>query len=234
MPRAIGAGAGHKPANRHQGRADIRDVIPSERNTSGAAGPRRPAVRWLVLAVSLLTAAGCSVATDPPDETFAAATPAAEARMELPDVPPGVSTGDLRARLSGWPEGRRFTGEGAQPEGWEWSGPDGMRVEAYVSGSRVIGSRVSRTWGSGVPPVEGRELPGLAAGGPLTGLLARIGPGLLVERTRTGGADGVLPRQQLERYRWAIHDRGLDTGLFLVADARDGLVVAVTHPWSRR
>lgn len=233
-PREIRASRGHNPANRREGRADIRDVNPFERNARGAAGPRCPAVRWLALAASLLAAAGCSVATDLPDEAFTAATPAAEARMELPDVPPGASFGGVRTRLSDWPEGRRFTGEGVQPEGWEWSGPDGMRVEAYVSGSRVIGSRVSRTWGSGVPPVEGRELPGLAAGGPVGGLFARIGPGLLVERTRTGGADGVLPRQQLERYRWAIHDRGLDTGLFLVADARDGLVVAVTHPWSRR
>lgn len=185
-------------------------------------------------AAAIVVAAGCSVATDPPDEPSAAATSAVQARMELPDVPPGASLGELGGRLSGWPEGRRFTGDGVQPEGWEWSGPDGMRVEAYVSRSRVVGSRVSRTWGSGVPPVDGRELPGLAAGGPVGGLFARIGPGLLVERTRTGGPDGVLPRQRLERYRWAIHDRGLDTGLFLVVDARDGVVLAVTHPWSGR
>jgi len=230
----IVAGSGHNPAIHREGRADIRDVIPLEGKQRGAAGPRGPAARWFVLAASLLTAAGCSVAGDPPDETFAAQAPAAEVRMELPEVPPGASFGDLRVRLAGWPEGRRFTGEGVQPEGWEWSGPDGMRVEVYLSGSRVIASRVSRTWGGGVPPVEGRELPGLTAGGPVAGLFARIGPGLLVERTRTGGADGVLPRQALERYRWAIHDRGLDTGLFLVVDARDGLVVAIAHPWSRR
>lgn len=221
-------------ANPEEGRADIPDVTPFERNMRGAGVPRGPAIRWLVLAASLVTAAGCSVATDAPDETPAAAAPAVASRTELPDVPPGSTIGDLRGRLSAWPDGRRFTGEGMQPEGWEWSGPDGMRVEAYVSGSLVIASSVSRTWGSGVPPVEGRELPGLAASGPLTELFARIGPGLLVERTRTGGPDGLLPRQQLERYRWAIHDRGLDTGLFLAVDARDGIVLAVSHPWSRR
>lgn len=199
----------------------------------GPVRPLRLATLTFILSAASVVASGCAVTTDPPGEP-AAAPAAAAPRAELPDVPPGIPLAELADRLDSWPPGRRFTLDGVTPEGWEWSGPDGMRVEAYVAGRGVVASRVSRTWGSGVPPVEGRELPGLTRGVPAADLFTRIGPGLLVERARTGGDGWPGTPRRLERYRWAIHDRGLDTGLFLVADVLEDTVAAVSHPWSRR
>lgn len=214
-------------------RADIRDVHPFERNARALARAARLTALAVLLAAAPVVASGCAVTGDPPEEPPAAPAAAAP-RAELPDVPPGIPLAELAGRLESWPPGHRFTLDGVAPEGWEWSGPDGMRVEVYVAGGGVVASRVSRTWGSGAPPVEGRELPGIARGVTAAKLFTRIGPGLLVERARTGGGGWPGTPRRLERYRWAIHDRGLDTGLFLVADVREDTVAAVSHPWSRR
>lgn len=191
------------------------------------------AVLAVPLALALAVLGGCARGTDAPDS--AAPAPAASIRrLDLPQVSPGDPVEGVSRLLAGWQAPHRFTGDGVSPEGWEWTGPDGMRLEAYVARSRIVASRVSRTWGSGAPPVEGRDLPGLEDESTLERLVARVGPGLLVERTvapETGSASGS---QRLDRYRWAIHDRGLDTGLFLTVDVRDGVVASVRHRWSGR
>lgn len=145
---------------------------------------------------------------------------------------PGDRLADVERRLAGWDAGHRYAASSSSAA-WEWSGPDGMRVEAVVSGPVVVSSRTSRTWGSGVPPVDGSGLPGILAEGPLAALFERLGPGLLVERVRVGESSGAGEPHVLDTYRWRVHDRGLDTGLFLSVHARDGRVVGVRHPWSR-
>ncbi len=135
--------------------------------------------------------------------------------------------------LAAWAPAHQFSAPGVVPEGWEWSGPDGGRVEAWFTGEHASVVQVSRTWGTGAPPVDGRRLPDGFVGASLEALEGDIGRGLLVSR---GWSDmpGIAPAGVREEYRWAIHDRGIDTGLFLQVMASDGRVLVVHHPWSRK
>lgn len=177
--------------------------------------------------------AGCSTASDPPAGGSARADAAPAARLPLPELEPGQSLENVQRLLADWGPGHRYARSDGGTEGWEWSGRDGRRVEALFSGPVLVHSRVSRTWGSGAPAVEGHRLPRLAAGGRLVDLATAIGPGLLVDRVRSAAFDGRSPLVE-ESYRWRIADRGLDTGLFLLVRVRDGRVLEIRHRWSGR
>lgn len=185
-----------------------------------------------MLALALISAgAGCAPRVAEGDRDEAAVVADADARQPLPVLSPGVSRGALESALAGWPPGRRYAADTGAGEGWEWSGPDGMRVEALMLAGRVTACRVSRTWGTGAPAVDGHRLPDGAVGRQLPELEAEIGPGLLVERS-WAEPPAATPATVVEFYRWAIHDRGVDTGLFLLVVVRDGVVAAVSHRWS--
>ena len=206
--------------------ADTARVCPETRTRF-----RTWAARGVLALVLLAPGLGCSSRSSEgePGEPPGAAT--SVARLPLPELSPGVSRGALESALASWPAGRRYAADTGHGEGWEWSGPDGMRVEARLRDGRVVGCRVSRTWGTGAPPVDGHHLPDAAVGRPLSELEARIGAGLLVERGWAESPAG-LRVAVVESYRWAIHDRGVDTGLFLVVVVRDGVVAGIAHRWS--
>lgn len=187
-------------------------------------------------ALALLSAAALSCGacgTPRPDSRAGDIRTASVVRTPLPVFEPGARDGDLASALAAWEPPHRFTSPGVSPEGWEWTGPDGGRVVAYLQGGRALHVQVSRTWGTGAPAVDGLALPRLPTGGPLVQLESAIGPGMLVSREwtlgETSGSGSIL-----EAYRWAIHDRGVDTGLFLSALARDGVVIELDHRWSEK
>lgn len=192
---------------------------------------RRPALAcalWASLATSL---PGCTTrgAEAPAADVASAAAPVV--REPLPAFEPGTSRAALEQALASWPAGHRFAPDQGLGEGWEWTGPDGMRVEAQLRDGLVAACRVSRTWGTGAPPVDAHRLPDAFAGKPLREVEAAIGAGLLVERAWLD-VPAAGPVAIVETHRWAIHDRGVDTGLYLAVLARDGVVTAVSHRWS--
>lgn len=191
--------------------------------------------RALAFALAVLgssQAAGCGPGTRGADDAPASAT-SPVARAALPEFAPGTSRSAIVTALAGWAPAHPFSAPGVVPEGWEWSGPDGGRVEAWFTGEHTNVVQVSRTWGTGAPPVDGRQLPDRFVGASLEALEADVGAGLLVSRGWSDMA-GLAPAGVREEYRWAIHDRGVDTGLFLQVLAGDGRVLAVHHPWSRK
>lgn len=192
-----------------------------------------PPARTLLIAWwAVSSLGGCAPQQDGELANTPTEPPPVVVREPLPELSPGTSSVQLDAALAGWPAGRRFAADEGYGEGWEWSGPDGMRVEARRRDGRVLACSVSRTWGTGAPPVDARRLPEGAVGGTLRDVVASLGPGLLVERAWFE-APGTGHTSVVESYRWAIHDRGVDTGLFLLVVARDGVVAVVSHRWSR-
>jgi hypothetical protein len=195
-----------------------------------ASHPDASAVRELIMAGLFLAAAGCQVVRDPVEPPATPEGPVV--RAPLPLFEPGARREEVWATLASWSAPHRFGDPSAAPlEFYEWSGPDGMRVEAGFDGGMVRGMTVSRTWGTGAPPVDGHALPDAMVGRPLAELEAAIGPGLLIERSWAMApfGDGTVR----EHYKWAIHDRGIDTGLYLSVIVRGGAVAAVSHRWSR-
>ena len=206
----------------------------STRASSGALASVPRAALFATLVVFALAAGACTTFVDEADVEGVAPVAIDDAREPLPEIAPGERLEAVERLLSGWPPAHRYTSDGVQPQGWEWSGPDGMRVEALVSGGVLTSVRTSRTWGRGAPPREGRLRTGLATGVRLDSLFRAVGPGLLVERVHSTSSGGIAGPLVAETWKWRIADRGLDTGLFLTVHARDGVVGSIRHRWSRR
>lgn len=192
---------------------------------------KRSALTLALLALLVGALPGCTTRGEDAPATDAASAAATVVREPLPTFEPGTSRAMLEQALASWPAGHRFAPDQGFGEGWEWTGPDGMRVEAQLRDGRVVACRVSRTWGTGAPPVDAHRLPDAFAGKPLREVEGAIGAGLLVERAWLD-VPAAGPVAIVETHRWAIHDRGVDTGLYLAVLARDGVVTAVSHRWS--